>query len=256
MNTRERDSRAASVLDQHHRRVCDENNDDHAVVQTCFSIGSKAIRTTMNEEAHKMAQETQLRSEAYTLMKSAYEAPSVNWERLARCLAYYKGIGFSEVSVPWYVAPEISRITCPNEKRTMTIPTHGVLVGSAEQSFLALDKAGILGKGCFVAISPCFRNEDFTGRFHQKHFMKVEVYDNQTVTTNRMEQLVDYARAFFKTECDPGMDLSRLNTDDGVDIILNGVEIGSYGVREMDGLQWVYGTGLAEPRFSAAIAKK
>lgn len=256
MTTRERDSRAASVLDQHHRRVCDENNDDHSVVQTCFSIGASAIRTAMSEDARKMAQETQLQSEAHSLIKSAHEAPCVNWERLARYLAYYKENSFTEVSVPWYVAPEISRITCPNEKRSMTIQTHGVLVGSAEQSFLALDKAGVLGTGKFVAISPCFRNEDITSRFYQKHFMKVELYDNQTVTVERMEQIMDCAWRVFKSECDPKMDLSRLNTDDGVDIILNGVEIGSYGIRELDGLRWVYGTGLAEPRFSAALARK
>lgn len=41
---------------------------------------------------------------------------------------------------------------------------------------------------------------------------------------------------------------------EGFDIEVDGVEIGSYGFRRMpDGVPYTYGTGVAEPRFSGCI---
>lgn len=37
---------------------------------------------------------------------------------------------------------------------------------------------------------------------------------------------------------------------------LNGIEIGSYGYRSYRELHWIYGTGLAEPRFTLAQKSK
>ena len=42
-------------------------------------------------------------------------------------------------------------------------------------------------------------------------------------------------------------------TKEGYDLMINGIEVGSYGLRMGNGYEWVYGTGLAEPRFSVAI---
>jgi hypothetical protein len=39
-------------------------------------------------------------------------------------------------------------------------------------------------------------------------------------------------------------------TKEGSDLTIDGIEIGSYGVRNHKNIIWVYGTGLAEPRFS------
>ena len=36
----------------------------------------------------------------------------------------------------------------------------------------------------------------------------------------------------------------------------NGIELGSYGIREFAGFRWIYGTGVAEPRLSLCIARK
>jgi hypothetical protein len=41
-------------------------------------------------------------------------------------------------------------------------------------------------------------------------------------------------------------------TDDCMDLTINGIEVGSYGKREFKNIKWIYGTGLAEPRFSIA----
>lgn len=51
----------------------------------------------------------------------------------------------------------------------------------------------------------------------------------------------------------------RVETSAGWDVEVDGVEVGSYGHNELrDGdapFVWVYGTGLAEPRLSQAIAR-
>lgn len=43
--------------------------------------------------------------------------------------------------------------------------------------------------------------------------------------------------------------------DYGYDLLLSGIEVGSYGFREYKNNKWIYGTGLAEPRFSQAFEK-
>lgn len=46
-----------------------------------------------------------------------------------------------------------------------------------------------------------------------------------------------------------------VDTDEGFDLQLGGIEIGSYGKRHHDSFgPWAYGTGLALPRFSVAKA--
>jgi hypothetical protein len=39
---------------------------------------------------------------------------------------------------------------------------------------------------------------------------------------------------------------------DTYDIEINGIEVGSYGIRSVDDVQYIYGTGLALPRYSTA----
>jgi hypothetical protein len=48
---------------------------------------------------------------------------------------------------------------------------------------------------------------------------------------------------------------SLAKTDIGWDLTLGGEEIGSYGYRTFEGHQWVYGTGLAEPRFTTLVKR-
>ena len=44
-------------------------------------------------------------------------------------------------------------------------------------------------------------------------------------------------------------------SDESYDIESNGIELGSYGIRQHENITWVYGTGLAEPRLSIAIKR-
>jgi hypothetical protein len=116
---------------------------------------------------------------------------------------------------------------------------------------------GKLAPGSYVTASPCFRDDE-VDELHFKDFFKVEL----SVVLNRMapyeyvRSLAVEADVFFRrTGTLPAEHLRMVETPIGLDIELGGIEIGSYGARYYEGHHWVYGTGLAEPRFSQAMAK-
>lgn len=50
------------------------------------------------------------------------------------------------------------------------------------------------------------------------------------------------------------LQITKVEIDEfSYDLEINNIEVGSYGIRQYKNLFWVYGTGLAEPRFSQAI---
>jgi hypothetical protein len=185
-------------------------------------------------------------------------AVAINWEYLSYAVKYFIDTGYQYVEVPWIVPNDITRATCPNE-RYIVNSTLGDIVGSAEQSFLSLDQSGQLGKGRFVACTPCFRNEDFLDDLHQNTFMKVELYRNDIVDRDALYDMFIEVEKFYQI-C-PLWNINKNLTgracgDGSFDLDLNGIEIGSYGIRSYGEINWIYGTALAEPRFSAALAKK
>ena len=84
--------------------------------------------------------------------------------------------------------------------------------------------------------------------------MKVELFQNDEVSEEALKRLVETLHEcwFYEDlEC-PFEDLKIIDTPEGYDIELYGIEIGSYGIRRVRGFSWIYGTMLAEPRFSEA----
>jgi len=185
----------------------------------------------------------------------------INWKLIGDAVEFYKDHGFEYVEVPWIVARDIAEITIPeglNYDCVMVAKDHGVLVGSAEQSFLQLqfmDSHLSLNKpGRFVSCSPCFRNEPVIDKWHRQTFMKVELYVTLPDHHEACEEIIGLAMKFFDGHiADDVADLRRIMTPLGYDIELNGIEIGSYGMRKFGNHAWVYGTGLAEPRFSSVL---
>jgi hypothetical protein len=178
----------------------------------------------------------------------------VDWARLAAAMKFYEGLGYRVVEVPWWVPRSVSSITCPDPAPVMSIPGIGDLVGSAEQSFLHMQGQDSLAAGRFVACTPCFRNEPRVDALHRKRFMKVELYVNADVGRRALESLFSDAWAFMRTQVGFASDLHRVPTEEGWDIELGTVEVGSYGLRTHGTHVWAYGTGVAEPRFSTALA--
>jgi hypothetical protein len=168
-----------------------------------------------------------------------------SWQRLADALEFYKSKGFVYKEVAWDVSPEISAITCPNPGNEIQ---HGdnVLVGSAEQSFLAiydrLDRDTI-----YFAITPCFRYEEDTNDLTRPYFMKLELFSKNIENLHR---IIYNAYEYLSKQ----INVRMIPTKEGYDIQSNtrGIELGSYGTRRHGSMVWVYGTGLAEPRLSCS----
>lgn len=195
--------------------------------------------------------------ESYFMKPTFNVLPIIDWVLIAKAKEYYEGLGYRYTETPWFVSDEAIKVTANPESAVDT--DFGKLVGSAEQGFIELIDKGMIRNGqALMSITPCFRKEEFYGAITRPYFMKVELMSFSRIDSPNQNK--DYAQMmyeaynFFKNNCDSKCNFVR--TEIGHDIFLNGIEIGSYGTREWNGFQWVYGTGLAEPRFSIAKAKK
>lgn len=196
-------------------------------------------------------------------LRDSYPAPAglflppapIDWALLGQAVEFYKSKGYEYVEAPWAVSRAAVDVTCPNPAYAAEVDGLGCLVGSAEQSFLQLDLAGKLPKGRYVALTPCFRLGDNGDALHHPYFMKVELYAN---VQNEMAfiHMMSHAGIFLRSVLgEEGVkQVNGVKTEEGYDIELNGIEIGSYGIRGHGEHHWTYGTGLAEPRFSQARA--
>lgn len=189
---------------------------------------------------------------------------NINYQYISKAIDFYKSNGYNYVDVPWYVSKEIITMTKPVDAPDYQLSANGkYLIASGEQGFLYSIMKGYLSPGKYVSCTPCFRFES-QDWLHRKTFMKVELieFSFDVSTDFAYNSIQEHAYRFFHTL----LPLSKLSplvpeqSDKGpLDIVapmdwtLNGVEIGSYGIRQYKNLvKWVYGTGLAEPRFSTA----
>jgi hypothetical protein len=156
------------------------------------------------------------------------------------------------------VSYEALMVTTTRDRVTWVTEGYGA-VGSTEQGFiqLMLYRSGLLANNKqYVSWSPCWRPADNgVSPYHVGKFYKCELFvPNPADPELTQRQLEAAAFNYFKI-LSPKSDLQLVDTEDGnTDLVLNGIEVGSYGFRKHKGFSWVYGTGLAEPRFSMANA--
>lgn len=193
----------------------------------------------------------------------------INYNVLHQSISYYDRAGYTRIEAPWLVTKAISDITRPPDASSYIVrkddeKKEKVFVGSAEQSFLYLINKGHLpASGKFQSITPCMRNDSFDS-IHTKYFIKNEliIYNvngfESTKIIPAMEQIdimISLAKSFFGQYV-PFKHLAVLQTGkEAFDITYDGIEIGSYGIRKCSFCTWIYGTGVAEPRFST-VAKE
>lgn len=174
----------------------------------------------------------------------------IDYKLIQASIEYYESLHFKHVEAPWAVSEAICNITLPEGKMPFKlVHNNKCLVGSAEQSFLYLYLKGFLPKGQFQAVTPCFRYEPFD-QFHSKYFIKNELIKTDVVSYLELVKILDHALGFYKKYIP---DAHHVETEDGFDIVVDGKELGSYGIRECEFLKWIYGTGCAEPRLSTLM---
>ncbi len=191
--------------------------------------------------------------------------PLIDYALLGKALPLYTQRGYVYKEVPWIVPEFPIRATLPDPLpayvagprfdhyghdgewtgATDAFEEAHYLVGSAEQSFLAMN----LPPGAYCAITPCFRHEPAIDLLHQTTFMKLELFVTvEDATVDRVLYDAEEVMSIFA-----GRRLDTVQTKIGYDLELAGIEVGSYGERIHDDYgRWVYGTGLALPRFSIA----
>lgn len=175
-----------------------------------------------------------------------YQDP-VSWRLLAEAQAHYNSNDFKYIEVPWLVPTEIMTITFKDNYRFKTLL--GDPVASGEQSFLHLNINDKLDPGKYMTITPCFRDEE-EDEYHKKQFMKLELYITEHVSDSTLHNTIELCREFF-AKMIWKWPIIKVDMDDGsFDLCANDVELGSYGIREHEGLKWIYATGAAEPRLS------
>lgn len=194
---------------------------------------------------------------------------NINYEYISKAIEFYSSNGYEYVGVPWYVTKDIIMMTKPHiEIPDYELSANGkYLIASGEQGFLYSIMKGYLAPGKYVTCTPCYRFES-QDWLHRKTFMKVELieftYDvSRALSPFKVEEL---SYRFFHSllPLSKASPISPVDSERGPldiatprDWTLNGVEIGSYGVRQYKNLvKWVYGTGLAEPRFTTAKNSK
>lgn len=178
----------------------------------------------------------------------------IDYRKLADSVEFFEKMGFVRMEAPWWVSREILNITTPPDVKDIYFLENNrkCLVASGEQSFLYTAAKGRLPKGKFQTVTPCFRDESI-GILSKKCFMKNELIITDRVDEKQMLALVEMAFDFFLTQVPNRELLKREKTDIGIDITYDGIEVGSYGIRSCEFLDWIYGTGCAEPRLTRAI---
>lgn len=175
----------------------------------------------------------------------------INYKNVALAIDFYKERGYKYIEVPWLVSQEAINVTLPTEHNSIST-RFGELAGSAEQSFIQLLLNDELTTGKYVTASPCFRDDklDF---WHSRYFFKVELFELYNKHISYLSMVED-ALDFFKSIAGKNKISTMYAGIFALDIVINGIEVGSYGRREYKGWTWNYGTGYADPRYSLSTS--
>lgn len=192
----------------------------------------------------------------------------IDYKMISDATDHYAGKGFHRIESPWLVTREISDITKSPELSSYVVQKDNetkqkVFVASGEQSLLYLINKGFMPRGGrYQTVTPCMRNEPFD-ETHTKYFMKLELMRYSTTDDlsdfSHVIAMVETATDWFaKVVGRSNLSVVDISNDHGrsCDIMLDGVEIGSYGYRTCLFCNWIYGTGIAEPRFSRLVRKR
>lgn len=192
---------------------------------------------------------------------------------LIDAVSHYERLGYQLIDVPYLVDVDVSNLTKPWFVDNLHHDNKKVYVGSGEQSFIQLMKERKINKGKYMCITPCYRDEKDLDKLHLRMFMKLELINisdelNKPCFIQQQGKRIVYevlndAKEFFDQYSDNIRIIQtgthRVNDWMGSnifgscmehDILNNDIEIGSYGIRETLYGRFVYGTGLALPRFN------
>ena len=183
------------------------------------------------------------------------------WSILTRALKFYEIRGATYIEVPWGVEEQYIKETNTDfniEHAKVHRDGYNLgLVGSAEQSFLAIYSTLEFDE-MYMAVTPCFRQEPAYTEIHRPYFMKLELFMKlkSKIPFISLARVIETAGDFFSKELNIPIYYKEIYPKQ-IDIIgttrknskEEHIELGSYGIREFKGSQYVYGTGIALERY-------
>lgn len=179
---------------------------------------------------------------------------TISYQHIAHALTFYQARGYYYIEVPWAVKKQSLEITKPPNVGFYETAL-GCLVASGEQSLLDIRKS-LVENTKYVCATPCFRDEPHVSEVNRNYFFKVELMVAYAKHPEySLMEMVETAESFFRQYVLRNNDRRRVPTEEGIDLYIGDMEIGSYGIRQHKDFKWVYGTGCAEPRFSQAMEK-
>lgn len=181
----------------------------------------------------------------------------IDYNLLHKAIKFFGKQGFTQIETPWRVSKEAIEVTFNSQDSFSS--NDKFLVGSAEQGFLELKLQNKLLNNQYMSVSPCFRNEK-EDYFHQQEFVKLElIYFSKFCVTPECVEFNFFRQQvikFLTKELDfkqKNIIISITNDSSSIyseDILINGIEYGSYGIRKFKDEYYIYGTGIALPRTS------
>lgn len=184
----------------------------------------------------------------------------IDYSLLSKAIKYFSKKGFKQIETPWRVSKQAIEGTFNSSESFKA--DDKFLVGSAEQGFLELQLQDKLKGTQLMSVSPCFRN-DIEDYYHQQEFMKLELiyFSNYEIIKEEIQyQIIKrfVLNFIIKKLKIKTSDIAILETKDNnsiysEDILINGIEYGSYGIRQFQGKYYIYGTGIALPRASKIL---
>lgn len=205
---------------------------------------------------------------------------TIDYGVISSAIAHYADLGYQRIEVPWWVTADVANITKPTgvpDSSNYKLSVNGkCLLASGEQAFLYLANKGQLPPGKYQTVTPCFRNEEYDAE-HSKQFMKLELIvllsEDELASQDRVRVIANDALGFFRGASGLGVFCHTVSTGvkdplapaktEQLDIVMTvptennsiDVELGSYGARRTSFATWIYGTGVAEPRFSKTLRR-
>jgi aspartyl/asparaginyl-tRNA synthetase len=177
----------------------------------------------------------------------------IDYGLLVQAKSYFESLGYTEVNVPWLVSPEAIEPTLPRGRSILETKI-GCLVASGEQSLIQMMIDGVALPSKAYCVTPCFRDEEVFDELHLPSFLKIELFASDSCRET-LESMIQSVLSFNKRYV--AVEILEL-TDGTYDIvdIKNKIELGSYVVRRYKNFRWIYGTGLALPRFTTVLTKQ
>lgn len=186
----------------------------------------------------------------------------IDYKLLAKAIKYFHKQGFTQIEVPWRVSAEA--IDATFDSNLSFKADDKFLIGSAEQGFLELILQNKLKNNMLMSVSPCFRS-DKEDELHQQEFMKLELIylsgfniSNKDIEYNTFVNFViDFITKKLKVQRERIQIVHTFeNSIYSEDILIDGIEYGSYGIRKFKDYNYIYGTGIALPRASIILEKE